>query len=156
MSQDKEIKDCPCCGNSWGPPQTEQEDATSDGRWHVFCTNAHCGTSSGWADTEEEAIDLWNKRPTPPKTSMTLNAHMLREALEFANPDGDGDPDQMNTELTFRDLSKEEAAKMATENDEGYPYPAGIYCWPTEYPEEGCLGPLGMCFFNNEWIKVET
>lgn len=86
---------------------------------------------------------------------MILNAHMLREALEFCNPDGDEDPDQMNTELTFKQLSAEEAAKLVADTEEGYPYPAGIYCWLTEYPEEGCLGPLGMIWTQDQWIKVE-
>ena len=149
----QEPKECPFCGNSWGTPQTEQ--AHNGGRWQVACTNPRCGASSGWGDTEAEAIALWNTRPTPPKTSMVMNAHLLREALEFSNPDGNKDPDQMNTEVTFRELSEEEAQKLVS-MDEGPVHPAGVYCWLTEYPEEGALGPLGMVFFNNQWIKVET
>jgi len=55
------IEDCPFCANSWGPPQPEQ--APDNGRWHVGCMNPHCGASSGFCDSENEAIEHWNKRP---------------------------------------------------------------------------------------------
>jgi len=54
------IEDCPFCDNSWGTPQPEQ--ACNGGRWHVSCMNPHCGASSGFCDSEDEAISHWNKR----------------------------------------------------------------------------------------------
>lgn len=56
------IVNCPFCANSWGSPRPEQH--TNGGRWSVSCMNPQCGASSGFADTEEEAIALWNKRPS--------------------------------------------------------------------------------------------
>ena len=54
------VKNCPFCANSWGPPQPEKHK--DGGRWAVGCMNAHCGASSGFCDSKEEAITLWNKR----------------------------------------------------------------------------------------------
>ncbi len=52
-------KDCPFCGASWGPPQIDKSDS---GRMVMACMNPRCGASTGWCDSEEEAIALWNKR----------------------------------------------------------------------------------------------
>lgn len=65
--------------------------------------------------------------------SITITAKELREALEFVNPDGPEDADQMETEVTiwFR-----EKAEVSTDGD---PLPRGLYCHLSEYPEEGCI-----------------
>lgn len=68
--------------------------------------------------------------------SMTLSAKQLREALELCAPD-DGDLDQLETEVTFFFREKDEIS------DEGEPMPRGWYCYLSEYPEDGCYGPLG-------------
>lgn len=54
------LKDCPFCGASWGPPQIDKAES---GRMVMVCMNPHCGASTGWCDSEEEAVALWNKRP---------------------------------------------------------------------------------------------
>jgi hypothetical protein len=69
-----------------------------------------------------------------------MNAAKLREALEFVNPDGTESKEgkeQQETELTFFYRNKVE---ISTDGDT---LPIGIYCYLSEYPEEGCYGPLG-------------
>lgn len=71
---------------------------------------------------------------------LTMTAAQIREALEFANPDGtesDEGKEQQETELTF---FYRETDDVSTDGD---PLPRGIYCYLSEYPEEGCYGPLG-------------
>ncbi|WP_205710495.1 hypothetical protein [Burkholderia cepacia] len=55
--------------------------------------------------------------------SLTLSGAQLLEALDFLAPDRDRD--QLESELTFR-------------RGEGHAG-NGMYCWLTEYPEEGAL-----------------
>ncbi len=66
-------------------------------------------------------------------SGVTITAKQLREALEFCNPDGPEDEDQMETELTIW-MRETDAV-----SDEGEPLPRGLYCHLTEYPEEGCM-----------------
>lgn len=66
-----------------------------------------------------------------------LTARQLREALEFCNQDGPDDADQMDTEITLTE-------REAFVSSDGEQMPAGLYCHLTEYPEEGCYGPLGV------------
>lgn len=68
--------------------------------------------------------------------NMTLSAKQLRDALKFCNPD-EGGSDQMETEVTFFFREENEIS------NEGDPMPRGVYCYLSEYPEEGCYGPLG-------------
>jgi len=70
---------------------------------------------------------------SPPKSSVTLSAKALREALEFVNPDGPQDADQVEAEVTifFRDEDGVDT--------EGDPLPRGLYCYLSEHPEEGCI-----------------
>ena len=65
--------------------------------------------------------------------SITITAKQLREALEFCNPDGPEDDDQMETEVTIWFREKDEVAT------DGEPMPRGLYCHLSEYPEEGCI-----------------
>ncbi|VXA55453.1 conserved hypothetical protein [Acinetobacter proteolyticus] len=58
--------------------------------------------------------------------SITLSGHQLKSLLEFANPDGDNDLDQLETELTIAFVEDGHSGK-------------GYYFWMTEYPEEGCM-----------------
>ncbi len=67
----------------------------------------------------------------------TLTAAQLRDALEFVNPGGPDDADQMETEVSFFFRESDETS------NEGEPLSSGWYCYLTEYPEEGCYGPLG-------------
>lgn len=54
-----DIKPCPFCGKS----DTVEIECDSE-YIYVFCNtyNDGCGASSGYANTEEEALELWNKR----------------------------------------------------------------------------------------------
>jgi hypothetical protein len=65
---------------------------------------------------------------TPP---LELNAHQLRNALDFVNPDGAKDTDQLETNLCIQ--WRKEAVF------EGENFPAGHYAWLEEYPEEGSI-----------------
>ena len=54
-----DIKPCPFCGKS----DTVEIECDSE-HIYVFCNtyNDGCGASSGYCNTEEEALELWNKR----------------------------------------------------------------------------------------------
>ena len=65
-----------------------------------------------------------------------LNVKQLRDALDYANPDGPEATDQLDTEISI-DFFPERISV------EGKPMPAGFYAWLTEYPDEGVYGPLG-------------
>jgi hypothetical protein len=69
--------------------------------------------------------------PLPP--SVTITAAQLREALEFVNPDGPEDADQMESEVTIFQRRTDDTST------EGEPLPRGMYCYLSEYPEEGCI-----------------
>ncbi|EHU2652324.1 hypothetical protein AZG96_RS19640, partial [Acinetobacter baumannii] len=53
--------------------------------------------------------------------SITLNGHQLKSLLEFVNPDGENDLDQLETELTIKFFEDGHSGK-------------GYYFWMTEYP----------------------
>lgn len=69
--------------------------------------------------------------------TITLTAKQMREALEFANPDGEEDAEQAETEVTIT----RRAAFKSTDGDD---MPAGLYVHLKEYPDEGVYGPLGV------------
>lgn len=50
-----ELKKCPFCGS-----KVEKIDFDSDFGFWITCEN--CEASSKFCDTEEEAIETWNKR----------------------------------------------------------------------------------------------
>ncbi|KQE15656.1 hypothetical protein APC42_13240 [Acinetobacter pittii] len=58
--------------------------------------------------------------------SITLNGHQLKSLLDFVNPDGEKDLDQLETELTIEFFEEGHSGK-------------GYYFWMTEYPEEGAM-----------------
>ncbi|WP_337081310.1 hypothetical protein [Acinetobacter pittii] len=58
--------------------------------------------------------------------SITLNGHQLRSLLNFVNPDGEKDLEQLETELTIAFFDDGHSGK-------------GYYFWMTEYPEEGAM-----------------
>lgn len=58
--------------------------------------------------------------------SITLNGYQLKELLDFTNPDGEDDKDQLETELTIM---------YAEDGHSG----AGYYFYMTDYPEEGSI-----------------
>lgn len=68
---------------------------------------------------------------------ITMNAKQLRDALDYINPDGIENEEQQEEELTF--LVKE--ADFVSED--GEKMKIGVYCFLTEYPDEGIYGPLG-------------
>lgn len=73
------------------------------------------------------------------RRQFTLTALQLRDALEFINPD-ENDEDQLESEITFKYCEEGKTPK----GDDNLHLPEGWYCWITEYPEEGCYGPLGV------------
>lgn len=83
------------------------------------------------ADAALEAASA--RRPA----SLTLTAHQLGQALEFAT----GEP--------YLTLDEEVAGNSITlghlsdvKDDNGADLPPGLFCWLTDYPEEGYHGPL--------------
>lgn len=68
---------------------------------------------------------------------LTLSLTQMLEALEFAAVDELSDEEKEDTELTF--FLKEDDFI----SDDNEPMSKGIYCYMTEYPEEGIYGPLG-------------
>lgn len=67
----------------------------------------------------------------PPQLNVTVA--QLRDALEMVDPDRTAEPD---TPIVLSFLP----ARMDTE---GEWMKAGLYVWFEDYPEEGCIGPLG-------------
>ena len=65
--------------------------------------------------------------------AITLTAKELRAALAFCNPDGPEDLEQMETRVT---IFLREADGVSHEGDI---LPVGLYCYLTEYPDEGCI-----------------
>jgi len=68
--------------------------------------------------------------------SVTLTAKQLREALEYANPDGPEDEDQQETEVVIEWMPNRTAT-------DGTHMPKGYYRYYVDCPEEGVIGPLG-------------
>lgn len=104
---------------------------------------------SGYSTLEDEVIiyakemivELESELKQKERKMLTMTAAQIREALEFVNPDGiesEEGKEQQEAELTFfyRDIDG-----VATDGD---PLPRGIYCYLSEYPEEGCYGPLDV------------
>ena len=58
---------CPLCGGK----ATMQQDITGRESYHVACSNVKdmCNLIAGlpmWSESEEDALKVWNTRPTPP------------------------------------------------------------------------------------------
>ena len=85
-----------------------------------------------------EFITQTQGRPMSDTPKITLSGRELRDALRFVNPD-EGDAEQLDAEVTLFYRKHDEATEC------GEPLPSGWYCYMTEYPEEGCHGPLGCC-----------
>lgn len=71
------------------------------------------------------------------KDGITLSAAQLRDALDFVNPDGPDDQDQLEAEVTILWLDAGQSAEDKQDMAAGY------YAYLTEYPGEGVYGPLG-------------
>ncbi|HHT8903983.1 TPA: Lar family restriction alleviation protein [Burkholderia cenocepacia] len=132
---------CPFCNG------TSEFDSDDSGYHWVACRS--CGVSSDTArhcddDCRERLTAAWNTRATPPVSqpaaapidepsvndtitfsgdSLTLSGAQLLEALDFIAPDRDAD--QLESEVTIQ-------------YGEGHTG-KGMYCWCTEYPEEGAI-----------------
>lgn len=66
--------------------------------------------------------------------ALTLTGHQLLEALEFVSPARDADQLDCEVSIAWRD---------AGVDTEGEAFEAGLCCWLTEYPEEGCIPLTG-------------
>lgn len=65
-SRDKtELKPCPFCGSS------SKVWFLKDNIYEVICNDVECNCSLGYSDTEELAIENWNRRYEPSKPSET-------------------------------------------------------------------------------------
>ncbi|HAV5724491.1 TPA: hypothetical protein JI161_01425 [Acinetobacter baumannii] len=58
--------------------------------------------------------------------SITLNGHQLKSLLDFVNPDGEKDLEQLETELTIAWFDEAHSG-------------SGYYVYISEYPEEGAM-----------------
>lgn len=67
------------------------------------------------------------------KPALTINGYQLRGALEFLAPDGTGE--QLEQEVCIQHGPERT-------HDEGTD-PVGLYCWLSEYPDEGSIPLLG-------------
>lgn len=79
------------------------------------------------------ACEAWKARAADKRgepVGITLTGKQLRNALEFVNPDGVSDLDQLECEVTIRHFPD------AIDGD-GEAMPSGIYAYLAEYPEEG-------------------
>ena len=60
------LKPCPFCGDKKAPNvmPDEEIDGSDNGQFVVCCSMCFggCGATSGYCDTEEEAIEAWNRR----------------------------------------------------------------------------------------------
>lgn len=58
----KELKPCPCCGG-----KAELRHRPFDEDFFIKCEyqNWKCNTQTLYYETEEEAIEAWNRRPSP-------------------------------------------------------------------------------------------
>jgi len=59
------LKPCPFCGSS------ASEEWHMNSFWNeefpvVCCDNDQCGARTGYCDSEEEAVEVWNKRHNEP------------------------------------------------------------------------------------------
>lgn len=81
-----DLKDCPFCNNSFGRPVPEQ--CKPEG-WIIVCANPRCGATSGLCDSEQDAISLWNQRPTD-RNLLVFWATMaaVRRALKTSGEEG--------------------------------------------------------------------
>jgi hypothetical protein len=86
-------------------------------------------TEQGLARLGDFAIFARQDRVQPDSVRMdgtvTLTGAQLLEAFEFVAPDHPNDADQLECEVTIQ-------------NGDGHDGP-GLYCWITEYPEEGAI-----------------
>ncbi len=103
-----------------------------------WAANVDSDTKPGslMAGVRETAQKAWQAALQQPaqvaEPSITLNGYQLKEALEFAWPDGDKDMDQGETELTIQHMPERVAV-------DGELMVAGMYAYYSEMPEEGCM-----------------
>jgi hypothetical protein len=81
---------------------------------------------------KDGAVDAEDARQFKPRALVTMNGKQLKDLLDYAWPDKD-DADQADSELT---LIAHDTPFKSTEGDD---MPAGLYCYCTEYPEEGII-----------------
>ena len=68
VKQDERLRACPFCGSETAPHTTRYWDAERhcyrESDWVVICNfnGGGCGSSSGVRGSEDEAIELWNRR----------------------------------------------------------------------------------------------
>lgn len=123
---------CAFCGCTKSPVR----QGNGIGDYWLECTD--CGASTRLREDGAGSEKDWNRRPDSQSpvdesresaaimfsgNSLTLSGAQLLEALDFVAPDRDRD--QLESELTFQ-------------RGEGHAG-NGMYCWLTEYPEEGAL-----------------
>lgn len=79
-------------------------------------------------------IDQHFAKQRAAQQTITLNGRQLRQAADLANPDGEADPDQLETVVV---LSRQEPFVATTEDGQSIPCEAGIYLHYEDMPEEG-------------------
>ncbi|WP_454826078.1 hypothetical protein [Paraburkholderia xenovorans] len=116
------LKPCPMCNASLS-------EATASG-YHHHPAN---GCIFSGFELSRDDVAAWNRR-APAEVqdeavqvdgAVTLTGAQLLEAFQFVAPDHPKDPDQLECEVTIQ-------------RGDGYDG-RGLYCWITEYPEEGAI-----------------
>lgn len=57
-----ELLPCPFCGSKAKILEYEYGGLDHRIEYQPSCTNDNCGVDMNWLETEEEAVELWNKR----------------------------------------------------------------------------------------------
>lgn len=112
-------------------------EQTKEALDHVYSLLAQgdTGNESPWHQIREALNHLGELIEIDSRPHIDLTAAQLREALDFINPDGPDDKDQMTDSVTIR--------WYEGWIYQGQVFPSGYYALSTEYPEEGVYGPLG-------------
>lgn len=77
-----EILPCPFCGET--PTISRPMQVASGHRMHAYCKS--CGSMSGTGANTNEAIEIWNRRATPPDAVTLRDA--AQAVLDWYDRDG--------------------------------------------------------------------
>lgn len=96
----------------------EQESTSVEVRARVF--DAILAATAPHAQAPAAPVAEPAEKPWHQVATVTMDGHQLREALNFLNPDGDAEPDQLDEELTFG---------VVQHKDDDGTVSTGLCCW---------------------------